>query len=153
MPHLLATGTLHRGVAFLGLAVATVTLASCATVTEQQEVQMGANYAGEIAKQLPLIKDPEVVRYVNALGDSLAGISMRKELTWHFAVVDDPDVNAFAVPGGYIYVNRGLVQRANTMAQVAGVVGHEIGHITKRHSVKQIEQQQNANLEIGRAHV
>ena len=57
-------------------------------------------------------------------------------------------MNAFAVPGGYIYVNRGLVQRANTMAQVAGVVGHEIGHITKRHSVKQIEQQQNANLGV-----
>jgi predicted Zn-dependent protease len=146
MPHLLATGTLHRGVAFLGLAAAALTLASCATVTEQQETQMGANYATEIAKTLPLIKDPEVLRYINTLGDSLAGISLRKELSWHFEIVDDMDVNAFAVPGGYIYVNRGLVQRANSMAQVAGVVGHEIGHITKRHSVKQMEKAQNANL-------
>ena len=106
---------------------------------------MGASYAAEIAKQLPLIKDPEVDRYINTLGDSLAGISLRKELTWHFQIVDDMDVNAFAVPGGYIYVNRGLIERANSMAQVAGVVGHEIGHVTKRHTVKQMEQQQRAN--------
>ncbi len=148
MPHLLATGTLHRGVAFLGLAAAAITLASCATVTEQQETQMGADYSAEIAKTLPLIKDPEVLRYINTLGDSLAGISLRKELNWHFEIVDDMDVNAFAVPGGYIYVNRGLITRATSMAQVAGVVGHEIGHITKRHSVKQLEKQQNANIGV-----
>lgn len=107
---------------------------------------MGAGYAAQIAKQLPLIKDPEVVRYINALGDSLAGLTLRRDLTWHFEIVDDADVNAFAVPGGYIYVNRGLIERATAMSQVAGVVGHEIGHVVRRHSVKQMEQQQNANL-------
>jgi predicted Zn-dependent protease len=146
MPHLLATGTLHRGVAFLGLAVATAAMVGCATVTEQQESQMGATYSADLAKQLPLIKDPEVLRYINTLGDSLAGLTLRSQLTWHFEIVDDMDVNAFAVPGGYIYVNRGLIERAQTLDQVAGVVGHEIGHVVRRHSVKQMEKQQNANV-------
>ncbi|MEI6813584.1 MAG: M48 family metallopeptidase [bacterium] len=148
MPHLLATGTLHRGVAFLGLAVATAAMVGCATVTEQQESQMGASYSADLAKQLPLIKDPEVQRYINTLGDSLAGLTLRSQLTWHFEIVDDMDVNAFAVPGGYIYVNRGLIERAQTLDQVAGVVGHEIGHVVRRHSVKQMEKQQNASLGV-----
>ena len=146
MPHLLVTGTLQRGVTFLGLAVATAAVVGCATVTEQQESQLGASYSAEIAKQLPLIKDPEVHRYINALGESLAGLTLRSQLTWHFEIVDDPDVNAFAVPGGYIYVNRGLIERAKSMHQVAGVIGHEIGHVVRRHSVKQMEKQQNANI-------
>ena len=148
MPHLLATGTLHRGVAFLGLAVATAAMVGCATVTEQQESQMGASYSADLAKQLPLLKDPEVQRYINTLGDSLAGLTLRSQLTWHFEIVDDMDVNAFAVPGGYIYVNRGLIERAQTLDQVAGVVGHEIGHVVRRHSVKQMEKQQNASLGV-----
>jgi predicted Zn-dependent protease len=146
MPHLLVTGTLGRGVAFLGLALASLTVGACAHVSEQQETTMGANYAAEIAKTIPLVKDPETLRYINTLGDSLAGLTLRKDLTWQFQIVDDMDVNAFAVPGGYIYVNRGLIERATNMSQVAGVVGHEIGHVVKRHSVKQMEQQQNANL-------
>ena len=114
-------------------------VAACA-VSTQQEVQMGANYATQIDTQLPIIRDGQVNSYINSLGNSLAAVTDTRGLTWHFAVVDSKEVNAFAVPGGWIYVNRGLIERAQNMSQVAGVLGHEIGHVTKRHSVQQMEQ-------------
>jgi predicted Zn-dependent protease len=125
-------------------------MAACA-VSQQQEVEMGAGYAGQIAQQMPLIKDPEVLRYINVLGDSLAHLTPRKDLTWHFAIVDSKEVNAFAVPGGYIYVNRGLIERAQNMSEVAGVIGHEIGHVTMRHSIKQMQKAQGANIGVSAA--
>jgi predicted Zn-dependent protease len=94
---------------------------------------------------MPLITDPEVVRYINVLGDSLAKVTDMRELQWHFYVVDSREVNAFAIPGGYVYVNRGLIERAQSMSQVAGVLGHEIGHVTQRHSIKQQQKAQGAN--------
>jgi predicted Zn-dependent protease len=127
--------------------VATVVLGGCA-VSQQQEVQMGQQYSAQIAQQLPLINDPEVVRYINVLGDSIANVTSRRDLDWHFFVVNSTEVNAFAVPGGYVYVNRGLIERATSMDELAGVLGHEIGHVVRRHSVKQMQQQQGANLGI-----
>lgn len=120
-------------------------LAACA-VSTQQEVEMGASYATQIAKELPLVQDPEVNRYVTILGDSLARVADQRNLDWHFSVVDSREVNAFAVPGGFIYVNRGLIERATTMAQVAGVIGHEIGHVTRRHSIKQMQKAQGTSI-------
>jgi len=119
--------------------------AACA-VSTQQEVEIGTNYASQISKELPLVKNPEVNRYITALGDSLAKVADQRNLDWHFFVVDSRDVNAFAVPGGYVYVNRGLIERATTVAQVAGVLGHEIGHVTRRHSIKQMQKAQGANI-------
>jgi predicted Zn-dependent protease len=107
---------------------------------------MGSNFATQIAKELPLVKDPEITRYITILGDSLARVADQRNLDWHFAVVDSREVNAFAVPGGFIYINRGLIERATTMAQVAGVIGHEIGHVTRRHSIKQMQKAQGANI-------
>lgn len=124
---------------------AAVLLSGCA-VSQQQEVQMGQEYSAQIAQQLPLIQDPEVVRYINVLGDSIAHLTKRSDLDWHFYVVDSRDVNAFAVPGGYVYVNRGLIERANSMDELAGVLGHEIGHVVKRHTVKQMQQQQGVGI-------
>ena len=121
-----------------------LTVASCA-VSTQQEVQLGANYAAQIDTQLPIVRDPSVVSYINALGNQLAKVADTRGLTWHFAVVDSKEVNAFAVPGGWIYVNRGLVERAQTMNQLAGVIGHEIGHVTLRHTVQQMQQSQEVN--------
>jgi len=115
-------------------------------VSTQQEVEIGTNYASQIAKELPLIQDPEVTRYITILGDSLARVADQRNLDWHFSVVDSREVNAFAVPGGYIYVNRGLIERATNMSQVAGVIGHEIGHVTRRHSIKQMQKAQGANI-------
>ena len=130
-----------RGFALCALVL---TSASCA-VSTQQEVQMGANYATQIDTQLPIVRDQLVVSYINALGNSLARVTDTRGLTWHFAVVDSKEVNAFAVPGGWVYVNRGLVERAQTMNQLAGVIGHEIGHVTLRHTVQQMQQSQEVN--------
>jgi len=112
---------------------------------------MGANYAVQIEKELPLVRDPEIVRYINVLGDSLASVTDDRSLTWHFYVVDAKEINAFAIPGGYIFINRGLVERATNMAQVAGVLSHEIGHVTRRHSIKQMQKAQGANIGVNLA--
>ncbi|MCW5825690.1 MAG: M48 family metalloprotease [Gemmatimonadaceae bacterium] len=123
-------------------------LVSACAISTQQEVEMGASYAAEINRQLPLVQDAELNRYMNVLGDSLARIADTRNLDWHFYIVDSPDVNAFAVPGGFIYMNRGLMERATNLAQVAGVLGHEIGHVTQRHSVEQMQKAQRTNVGV-----
>src|SRR5689334_19188721 len=117
-------------------------------ISQQQEVQMGQEYAQQINAQLPIVQDPELNRYINVLGDSIAGLTSRKDLDWHFFIVDAKEVNAFAVPGGFVYVNRGLIQRADQMDELAGVLGHEIGHVVRRHTVKQMEKAQGANIGV-----
>jgi beta-barrel assembly-enhancing protease len=117
-------------------------------VSQQQEVQMGQEYAQQINAQLPIIQDPEVNRYINVLGDSISRLTSRKDLDWHFFIVDSKEVNAFAVPGGFVYVNRGLIERADKMDEVAGVLGHEIGHVLRRHTIKQMQKGQAANVGI-----
>ena len=131
----------RRGATGLLVLVAT---AGCA-VSTQQEVEMGGTYSSQINRQLKFVQDAEVVRYINLLGDSIARIADDRSLDWHFYVVDSREVNAFAVPGGYVYVNRGLIERATKMDQLAGVLAHEIGHVTMRHSVKQMQAAQRAN--------
>lgn len=121
--------------------------AACA-ISQQQELEMGADFAGQIAEELPLVTDPAVVRYITTLGNTLARVTDTRGLSWHFTVVDSRDVNAFAVPGGWIYVNRGLIEQAENMSQLAGVLGHEIGHVTRRHTVQQMQQAQGANVGV-----
>jgi predicted Zn-dependent protease len=130
-----------------GFALA-VTLTGCG-VSTQQEIEMGAQYAQQINQQLPIVNDPEANRYINLLGDSIAHLTSRTDIPdWHFYIVDSKEVNAFAVPGGYVYVNRGLIERTQKMDQLAGVLGHEIGHVVRRHSIKQMQQQQGANIGV-----
>jgi predicted Zn-dependent protease len=124
------------------------TATACATISTQQEVQMGQQYAAQINQQLPIIEDAEINRYINVLGDSIAELSDDRNLDWHFFVVDSKEVNAFALPGGFIYVNRGLIERADKLDELAGVLGHEIGHVTNRHTVKLMEKEQAANVGI-----
>jgi predicted Zn-dependent protease len=130
----------------MGVAL-TLPLVACG-ISQQQEIQMGQEYAQQINAQLPIVQDPELNRYINVLGDSIAGLTSRKDLNWHFFIVDSKEVNAFAVPGGYVYVNRGLIERSDKMDEVAGVLGHEIGHVVRRHTVKQMEKEQGANVGI-----
>jgi len=129
-----------------GVALAAST-AACG-VSTQQEVQMGQEYAAQINAQLPIVQDPEINRYVNVLGDSIANLADERGIDYHFYVVNAAEINAFAVPGGFIYVNRGLIDRTQNLSQLAGVLGHEIGHVVKRHSVKQMEKAQGANLGV-----
>jgi predicted Zn-dependent protease len=134
---------------FATAALVAASMTACGGVSTQQEVQLGAEYAQQINAELPIVRDPAIAQYVNLLGDSIAGLSDDRGLDWNFYVVDSPEVNAFAVPGGYIYINRGLIERAQTLSQVAGVLGHEIGHVTQRHSIQQMEKSQQANLGLG----
>ncbi len=123
-------------------------LATGCGVTQQQEVDLGANTAAQVSAQLPLIKDAAVVNYITSLGKQLAKQVDTRNLTWYFTVVDSKEVNAFALPGGWVYVNRGLIERATNMSELAGVIGHEIGHVTLRHSVQQMQQAQGANVGV-----
>jgi predicted Zn-dependent protease len=127
--------------------LAAVLAGSCA-VSQQQEVQLGANTAAQVSAQLPLMRDAAVVSYINSLGTQLAKVTDTRNLTWHFTVVDSKEVNAFALPGGWVYVNRGLIERATDMSELAGVIGHEIGHVTRRHSVQQMQQAEGANVGV-----
>jgi predicted Zn-dependent protease len=132
---------------FFAGAVLAVSAAACG-VSTQQEVQMGTEYASQINAQLPIVQDAEINRYVNVLGDSIANLADSRGLDYHFYVVNAAEINAFAVPGGFVYVNRGLIDRTQNLSQLAGVLGHEIGHIVRRHSVKQMEKAQGANIGV-----
>jgi predicted Zn-dependent protease len=106
-------------------------------MSEQQEIQLGAQAHQDVLKEYAALANPALQAYVNEVGQRLAQHSHRPHLQWHFTVVDSPDVNAFALPGGYVYITRGLMAYLNSEAELAGVVGHEIGHVTARHGVRQ----------------
>ena len=124
----------------------TATLLAACGVSQQQEVQIGQEQAAQVNQQLPILNDPVVNNYVNQLGQQIASPTPRSDLQWSFAVVNTNDVNAFALPGGFVYVNRGVLERASNESEVAAVLGHEIEHVVLRHSVKQMEQMQGANV-------
>jgi len=118
-------------------------------IGEEQEVAMGREADQQISQAMGLYPDEELQRYVNAVGQRLAAESERPNLPWTFRVIDDPTVNAFALPGGYIYLTRGIMTYFNNEAEMASVLGHEIGHVTARHSVEQLSRQQLAGLGLG----
>ncbi|HEX7122118.1 MAG TPA: M48 family metalloprotease [Gemmatimonadaceae bacterium] len=120
-----------------------------ALVSEGQEIQMGQEGAQAVRATMGLVPDSALQRYVASLGMMMAKASERPNLPWQFAVVDDPVVNAFALPGGPVFVTRGILTHMNSEAQLMSVLGHEIGHITARHSVRQISQSQLAQLGLG----
>lgn len=120
-----------------------------ALISEQQEIQMGQQAAQEVAQTIGLVDDQALQDYVQRIGVSMASKSERPNLPWTFRVVDDPTPNAFALPGGFIFVTRGLMNLMTDEAQLATVVGHEIGHVTARHTVQQLSQQQLAQLGLG----
>ena len=109
---------------------------------------MGADAARQIDAELPLLQDPVVTRYIDSLGQAIASHADQRGLEWRFAVVDSRQVNAFALPGGFIYLNRGLIETASEMSELAGVLGHEIGHVTERHSVEQMQKQQKTGIGV-----
>lgn len=143
-----------RGAAVTALAL---TMGACATnpvtgrsqlslVSEAQEIQMGQQAAQEVASSIGVIDDAAMQTYVQRVGEALAARSERPHLPWTFRVVDDPTPNAFALPGGYIFITRGLLSIMDSEAELASVIGHEIGHVTARHSVTQISRGQLAQI-------
>src|SRR3977135_1400826 len=115
-------------------------------VSESQEIAMGRDYDKQVAASIGLYPDTALQRWIQQFGARLAATSERPNLPWTFHVVDDPVVNAFALPGGFIYVTRGILAHLNSEAELAGVVGHEIGHVTARHSASQMTKQQLAQV-------
>jgi predicted Zn-dependent protease len=125
---------------------------SACSVSTQQELEMGSQYSAQINRELPLVSNAQVTSYVNQLGRQIARQGGRG-INYTFYVVNSDAVNAFAVPGGYVYVNRGLIQRVGNMSELAGVLAHEIGHVEQRHGVEQMERMQRANLGLNLAYV
>lgn len=117
-------------------------------MSQDEEVALGRQNAEQINGTLSIVRDPVVAEYVQQLGLSMARTTARSDLDWRFSVVDNRDVNAFALPGGFIYVNRGLIERAQTLDELAGALGHEIGHVVERHSVEQMTKGSKANVAI-----
>ena len=116
---------------------------------EQQEIAMGRDADPQIVGQYGLVADEDLRSYVADVGARLAAESERPDLPWTFRVLDDPVVNAFALPGGYIYVTRGILAHMGSEAELAAVLGHEIGHVTARHGVNRLSKAQLAQLGLG----
>ena len=136
-----------RFTALPALACALTTLVGCATnpatgrreitlMSEAQEIALGKESDAQVRQEMGLYDDPDLQRYVSGIGLRLAKLSERPNLPWQFAVVDQAAVNAFALPGGFIYVTRGILPYLDSEAELAGVLGHEIGHVTARHSAQ-----------------
>ena len=133
------------------------TLTSCATnpvtgerdlvlLNEDEESELGRTSHKQVMKSYSAYSNPELLKYVTELGEKLAAISHRDELIYHFTVLDSPQVNAFAIPGGYVYITRGMLAYLGSEAELCGVLGHELGHITARHGVKQYSKNQVTNI-------
>lgn len=140
------------------LAVTLVLLAACSTnpatgkrefnlVSESQEVAIGQQSHQEVIQQFGVYREkPELNRMVDRVGHKLAAASERPNLPWTFTLLDSPMVNAMALPGGYVYITRGMMERINSEDELAGVLGHEIAHVTARHSAQQISRSQLAQV-------
>lgn len=143
--------------AYALLAVLAVLVVACATnpttgkrefnlMSEAQEIALGKEADPQIRQEMGVVDDQALQQYVDRVAMPLAKGSERPDLPWTFTVVDSPSVNAFALPGGFIYLTRGIIAHLNSEAELAGVLGHEIGHVTARHSAAQYSKQTGASL-------
>lgn len=128
------------------LALAGLVVVSACDVSQDEEVAIGSETAQQVGTQLPVVQDPYITSYINELGDTIASHTSRADLAWHFYVVDSHQINAFALPGGFVYVNRGLIEATSRVDELAGVLGHEIGHVIQRHSVEQMQNRQKIGI-------
>jgi predicted Zn-dependent protease len=139
---------LQRTLILILFSVALLSLGGCAInpasglpnlvfMSEDKEINIGKELHQKIMESMPIYQDPQLQAYVNRIGQTLAKNGDRPALDYTFTIIDSPDINAFALPGGYIYINRGLMAYLDSEAQLAAVIAHEIGHVTARHAVKQ----------------
>jgi Putative Zn-dependent protease len=147
MPKTLILALLSISSLFFGCAVNPVTgQQDIVLMSEQNEIALGRKSHPQVLQQYGVYKDQELQSYVQTIGQKLAAKSHRRDLVYRFTVLDSKEVNAFALPGGYIYITRGLLAYLNSEAELAAVLGHEIGHVTARHSVRQYTAVQLANI-------
>ena len=117
--------------------------------SKEEEIQLGREITGNLLGAAPLIKDAELQKYVNQVGRWVASQSERADLPWHFGVIESEDLNAFSAPGGFVLITKGLYRKLENEAQLAGVLGHEIGHVVKKHQLKLLQKQQLLNFGAG----
>ena len=118
-------------------------------ISEAEEIEMGREADGPITESMGLYESEALQAIVTNLGSEMASSSERPALPWSFKLMDDPMVNAFALPGGFIFITRGIMAALNSEAELAGVIGHEIGHVTARHSASQMSSQQLQQIGLG----
>ena len=114
-----------------------------------EEIQLGREITGNLLGAAPLVKDEELQKYVNQVGRWVASQSERPDLPWHFGVIDSEDLNAFAAPGGFVMITKGLYRKMENEAQLAGVLGHEISHVVQKHHLKVLQKSQLLNIGAG----
>jgi beta-barrel assembly-enhancing protease len=119
------------------------------SLSPKQEYEIGREAAAQVEQQVRLLKDSSSQKYVQNLGMRLARQSGRSDVPYRFRIIDDQEANAFALPGGFIYINRGLIQLARNESELAGVLAHEIAHVSERHSVEQLQKAQRIGLGLG----
>lgn len=117
--------------------------------SKEEEIALGREITGNLLGAAPLLKDEVLQKYVNSVGRWVASQSERPDLPWRFGVIDSDDLNAFSAPGGYIVITKGLYKKLTNEAQLAGVLGHEIGHVVKKHQLKVLQKQQLLSLGTG----
>jgi beta-barrel assembly-enhancing protease len=150
---------MKRSTTALAVALATLLTAACGSggggdfnlISIEEEWQLGKQLATDISRQVKINNDPVVNGYVRELGQRLVAQSPApfNQLPWNFYVVDDPSINAFAVPGGHVYVHTGLIAHSDNAAELAGVMAHEISHVTARHSTEQLSRQYGLSILAG----
>ena len=118
-------------------------------MSESRELELGKEEHEKVMQGLRVYDNEKVNAYVRKIGEQVAAVSHRPDLTYHFTVIDSPEINAFALPGGYVYINRGLLTYLNSEAELAAVLAHEIGHITARHAIQQQARTRLANVASG----
>jgi len=114
--------------------------------SKAEEIALGREITGNLLGAAPLVKDEALQKYVNAVGRWVASQSERPDLPWRFGVIESDDLNAFAAPGGYVMITKGLYRKMTNEAQLAGVLGHEIGHVVAKHQLKVLQKQQLLNV-------
>ena len=122
------------------LALGALTVAAACSVSERDEREIGSSEAASIDSQVPIVHDTAITQFVTRLGQSLTSHTDRADLDWRFTVVNVWPVNAFALPGGYVYVTRGLIEQSDRLDELAGVMSHELAHVVRRHTAKQIQE-------------
>jgi beta-barrel assembly-enhancing protease len=138
------------------LLIASSTLAACTDTSSigiEEEREMGLAVAEQAAREMPLLQDEPVVRFVRELGAHIVGRADTTGRGYEFRVIDSEMPNAFAIPGGFIFVNRGILERAESASELAGVLAHEIGHVVERHGLEQMAKAQNTNVIVSLVYV
>ncbi|HEU5185487.1 MAG TPA: M48 family metallopeptidase [Gemmatimonadaceae bacterium] len=147
---------MSRGIQRVAGIIALATLGACvdsSSISIEDEREMGSAVAAQASREMPLLDDEPVVRFVRELGGHIVDRADTTGRDYEFRVVDSEVPNAFAIPGGFIFVNRGILERAETASELAGVLAHEIGHVVERHGLEQMAKAQNTNAAVSLVYV